>query len=151
MLDDGTVRALVGTPEVVGAPANVAGVDVHRIAVGNPHAVVFVDDPDTVPVGDLGPAIENDPLFPNRANVEFVAISGLGSVRARIWERGVGETMASGTGATAAAYGAIQYHDVEAPVAVHLPGGILTIELEGSEAWMRGPANVVYEGRLPRQ
>jgi diaminopimelate epimerase len=148
VFDDGSVRALVGEPEVVTGPIEIAGHLVHPINVGNPHAVVFVDDPEAVDVAAVGPRIERDETFPDRANVEFVAVEGMGHIRARIWERGVGETMASGTGATAAAYAAIQYRDVEAPCAVTLPGGTLAIELEGAQAWMVGPANVVFEGRL---
>ena len=146
--DDGQVRALVGTPDLAGAPMEIAGVRVHPVAVGNPHAVVFVDDPDDVDVAVVGPRIETDDHFPHRANVEFVAVSGMSGIRMRVWERGVGETLASGTGATAAAYAAVQYRDVEAPVRVELPGGVLTIELEGSEAWMVGPAVSVFTGRL---
>jgi diaminopimelate epimerase len=144
--EDGSVRALVGEPEIADAPFVIAGLEVHPIAVGNPHAVVFVDEPDDVDLATLGPRIERDERFPNRANVEFVTVTGLGSIRARIWERGVGETLASGTGGAAAAYAAIQYQDVEAPCVVHLPGGVLTVDLEGADAWMVGPANVVYEG-----
>ena len=121
---------------------------VHPISVGNPHAVVFVDDPAEIDRATVGPRIGRDPYFTDRANVEFVAIEGLGTIRARIWERGVGETPASGTGCTAAAYAAIQYRDVEAPCVVHVPGGTMAIELEGPQAWMIGPANVVYEGTL---
>ena len=148
VLADGTVRALVGTPEIAGAPIEIGGMRVHRVAVGNPHAVVFVDDPEVVDVATLGPLIETDDHFPRRTNVEFVAVAGLEHIRMRIWERGVGETLASGTGATSAAFAAVQYRDVEAPVQVDLPGGRLAIELEGAEAWMVGPAHVVYEGRI---
>ncbi len=148
VLDDGTVRALVGEAEVAGGPMDIADHRVYPIRVGNPHGVVFVDDPDTVDVAAIGSRIEHDAAFPDRANVEFVAVEGLGRIRARIWERGVGETMASGTGSTAAAYAAIQYRDVETPCVVMLPGGRLTIELEGSRAWMVGPAAVVFEGRV---
>jgi len=149
VLDDGNVRALVGEPDVAGAPLMIGGTEVHPISVGNPHAVVFVDDPDAVDVATVGAAIERDEHFPHRANVEFVAVTGLTSVRARVWERGVGETLASGTGSTAAAYAAVQYRDVEAPCAVHLPGGVLTIDLEGVEAWMEGPATIVFDGAVP--
>ncbi len=148
VLDDGSVRALVGEPEVTAGPREIAGHAVHPISVGNPHGVVFVDDPETVDLAVVGPQIEHDEFFPDRANVEFVTVEGLASIRARIWERGVGETMASGTGSTAAAYAAIQYREVEAPCTVRVPGGSLTIELEGAQAWMVGPANVVYEGRV---
>jgi diaminopimelate epimerase len=148
LLEDGLIRALVGVPEVAGAPATIAGVTVHPVSVGNPHAVVFVDEPTAVPVAELGAQIETDDRFPNRANVEFVAVRGLDRIAMRVWERGVGETLASGTGATAAAYAAVQYRDVEDPVRVELPGGTLTIELEGEQAWMIGPATPVFTGRI---
>jgi diaminopimelate epimerase len=148
ILDAGMVRALVGNPTVPGPAAEVAGVAVHPILVGNPHAVVFVDDLLSAPVATLGPRIENDGLFPGRANVEFVSVLGKQSIAMRIWERGVGETMASGTGATAAAFAASMYRRVVTPVDVSLPGGTLTIELVDDQAWMVGPGEIVYSGRI---
>lgn len=149
VLADGTVRALVGSPVVSGPPAERAGVaTVHPISVGNPHAVVFVADPDATDVENLGPLIESDELFPDQTNVEFVTIEGPDRIRMRIWERGVGETMASGTGATAAAFAAVTYRDVTAPVTVSLRGGRLVVEFENGAAWMIGPANVVFNGRV---
>ena len=146
---DGTVRALVGSPRHVGSAQQIAGVTVHPVSIGNPHAVVFVDDSSTTDVVGLGHAIEHDGAFPERTNVEFVAVAGEGSVVMRVWERGVGETLASGTGATAAAFAAVALGHTVAPVDVQLPGGHLTIELKDGEAWMIGPANVVYEGVIP--
>jgi diaminopimelate epimerase len=81
--------------------------------------------------------------------VEFVQVLDDEGIRARIWERGVGETMASGTGATAAAYIAHTVADVPAPVDVHLAGGVLTISFDEEGAWMEGPAEIVYSGVLP--
>lgn len=146
--EDGLVRALVGRPHLVGEPFDFRGVRAHPIGVGNPHAVVFVVDIDEVPVGDLGPALERHDAFPDRSNVEFVEIIDEGHVAVRIWERGVGETQASGTGATAAAYAATVYEGVGSPIAVTLPGGLLTIELEDGAAWMTGPGRVVFEGSV---
>jgi diaminopimelate epimerase len=143
---DGLVRALVGRPRRIGSAFEVSGVVVYPVSVGNPHAVVLVEDPTAVDVAGLGAAIETSPQFPERTNVEFVAQTGLNSIQARIWERGVGETLASGTGATASAYAAVSNGLVGAPTRVELPGGTLVIELDGEEAWMIGPANVVYEG-----
>jgi diaminopimelate epimerase len=100
-------------------------------------------------VATLGPAIERHPRFPQRANVEFVALAAADAVAMRVWERGVGETLASGTGATAAAFAAVHYRNATSPVRVSLPGGELDIEIVDGRAWMVGPANVVYEGRLP--
>lgn len=143
---DGLVRALVGRPERVGDAFELFGVVVHPVSVGNPHAVVFVEDPAVVDVPGVGASIETAAQFPDRTNVEFVAPTGLSSVKARIWERGVGETMASGTGATASAYAAVSNGLVAAPTSVVLPGGTLQIELDGDQAWMIGPGNLVYEG-----
>ncbi len=148
VFDDGRVRALVGRVAVAGEPEEIAGRLVHPISVGNPHAVVFVDDPEDEPVETLGPRIERDARFPNRANVEFVAVSGSDRIRMRVWERGVGETMASGTGATSAAFASVRYRGVDAPVHAQLPGGELVIEFDDDRAWMIGPANVVFEGRF---
>jgi len=143
---DGQVRALVGRPERTSDPFEIGGVVVHPVSVGNPHAVVFVDDPAIVDIESLGSSIETARQFPDRTNVEFVASAGLNAIRMRIWERGVGETMASGTGATAATYAAVSNGLVAAPTDVALPGGQLTIELEGSDAWMVGPGNLVFSG-----
>jgi diaminopimelate epimerase len=148
--DDGTVRALVGRPKTGRVDQlKVAGVRVFPLSVGNPHAVRFVPDVDDAPVALLGPAIEKDPLFPGGTNVEFVTVVAPEALRMRIWERGVGETAASGTGAAAAAFAAHLHKGTERDVVVTLPGGELRIELVGTEAWMTGPANVVFSGTLP--
>jgi diaminopimelate epimerase len=147
--DDG-VRAFVGetNPFRVGT-LTVAGYDIHPFAIGNPHAVLFVDDVDDAPVGTVGPEIEHDAMFPNRTNVEFVQLMDDGSIRARIWERGVGETPASGTGATASAYVAHTVGGFTIPIDVHLPGGTITITFdEDGGAWMDGPAEIVFSGTL---
>ena len=148
VLPDGLVRALVGEVTLAGEPVEIAGRLVHPVNVGNPHAVLFVGDPDEELVDTLGPRIEHDARFPDRANVEFVAPIGPDRIRMRIWERGVGETMASGTGATSAAFASVHYRGVAAPVTVVLPGGELVIEFDGDLAWMTGPGEVVYEGRI---
>jgi diaminopimelate epimerase len=144
-----SVIAFVGEPVVFRTGTlQVAGYDVHPFAIGNPHAVMFVEDVDAAPVEVAGPIIEHDPMFPNRTNVEFVQVLEDGGVRARIWERGVGETMASGTGATAAAYIAHTRADVPAPVAVHLRGGVLLVSFDEEGAWMDGPAEIVFSGSV---
>ncbi len=148
--EDGTVRALVGHPVRGRVPRlDVAGVSVHPVSVGNPHAVRFVSDAAAAPVAALGAAISTDPLFPGGTNVEFVTVETPDRVRMRIWERGVGETTASGTGATAAAFAAHHYRGTGSDVVVALPGGELRIELVGDEAWMTGEANIVFVGSLP--
>lgn len=148
VLGDGRVRARVGEPSTAGHPFLLGGLLIHPVTVGNPHAVLFVDDPEGAPVVTIGPEIERLERFPSGANVEFVAVTGPDTIAMRIWERGVGETMASGTGAAAAAYAAGRYRDVVSPVRVSLPGGEMVIEFSEGAAWTIGPANVVYEGRL---
>jgi diaminopimelate epimerase len=146
---DDFVQAFVGEvfPFRTGT-LNVAGHEIHPFAIGNPHAVLFVDDVDEAPVATVGPEIENDAMFPNRTNVEFVQLMNDGTIRARIWERGVGETPASGTGATASAYVAHTVGGFAIPIAVHLPGGVLTITFDDEGAWMEGPAEIVFAGTL---
>ena len=111
----------------------VAGLDVIAVDVGNPHAVV-VGDPDDLP--RIGPLLETHPRFPHRTNVQVVRVDAPGRVTARVWERGVGETSASGTSAVAVA--AATHGDGE--VVVSFPGGDLTVRLERGHAWLTGPA-----------
>lgn len=122
--------------------------EVYPFAIGNPHAVLFVDDIETARVAEVGARIETDPLFPNRTNVEFVQVLDDGVIHVRVWERGVGETRSSGTGSTAAAYIAHTYRDVPTPMDVHLLGGVLTIWFSSEGAWMRGPAEYAFSGSL---
>jgi len=186
LLNDGTVRVDMGrarfrsaniAPEVApGAPATGAaggadvvdavlqagGVDYRFtfVDVGNPHCVIFVDDSATFDVAGVGPVIERHPFFPNRVNVEFICAEVDGSVRMRVWERGVGETQACGTGATAVGAACVRLGRATSPVLVHLLGGDLTIEVEdgaetgapaGSEGlrvFMTGPAEEVFSAEL---
>jgi diaminopimelate epimerase len=124
----------------------IEGYEVHPFAIGNPHAVLFVADVESARVSDVGAIIENDAMFPNRTNVEFVEIVEEAGIRVRVWERGVGETPASGTGATAAAYIAHTIRGVQLPVGVQLPGGNLSIWFDDEGAWMKGPAEYSFTG-----
>lgn len=101
------------------------------VDVGNPHCVIQVTDPAAFEVADVGKAVEHHPFFPHRTNVEFVRVEPDGSVRVRVWERGVGETQACGTGATAVGAACVRLGLAESPVTVHLPGGDLLIEVGG--------------------
>ena len=101
--------------------------------VGNPHAVVL-GDPDDLPL--IGPLLETHPRFPRRTNVQVARVDGPGRVTARVWERGVGETRASGTSAVAVAAAT---HG-EGEVVVSFPGGDLAVRLDGGRAWLTGPA-----------
>jgi diaminopimelate epimerase len=118
---------------VVLARERIAGLEVTAVSVGNPHAVV-VGDPDDITL--IGPLLETHPRFPNRTNVQVVRIDGPGEVTARVWERGVGETTASGSSAVAVAAAT---HG-EGDVLVHFPGGDLRVRLDGGRATLTGPA-----------
>lgn len=123
---------------------------VSAISIGNPHAVLLVDNVEHAPVRTLGPLIESHPRFPERANVGFMEVINRGHVRLRVFERGVGETLACGSGACAAAVSGRLRGLLDEHVQVELPGGSLTIGWAGDDAHisMRGPVSRVYEGRL---
>lgn len=118
-------------------------------SMGNPHCVFFVDDAEAAPVTTLGPQIERHPLFPQRANVEFVQVLDRGRVRARVWERGAGVTLACGSGACALVAAGVRRGLLDRRVEVVLDGGALRIEWpEGAGVRMTGPVATVFEGRL---
>jgi len=161
-LDDG--RPVCPTDDIVGSVLQVGGADYRFtfVDVGNPHCVILVDDPRTFDVTGVGAEVERHPLFPNRVNVEFVRIRSDGSVDMRVWERGVGETLACGTGATAVGAACVRMGLTVSPTRVGLPGGELTIEVEeqpgtrepddgpGTEprVFMTGPAEEVFSCSL---
>jgi diaminopimelate epimerase len=119
------------------------------VSMGNPHAVTFVGDVGSFEVGRYGPAIENHAMFPNRINVEFIQVLGPDRLKMRVWERGAGETMACGTGASAAAVAANLNRFTGKKVTVSLLGGDLEIEWGGdNHVYMTGPAEEVFEGRM---
>ncbi len=127
---------------------NGTSVDFAFVTTGNPHAIIEHADPGAV-VQTLGPQIEVASRFPERTNVEFIRLDGPNELTMRVWERGVGETMACGTGACAAAVAAVRLSGLQSPVTVHLAGGDLTIAVdEDLEVTMTGPAELIYEGRL---
>ncbi len=118
------------------------------LSMGNPHLVLFVErDPDEMDVRTIGPRIEHDARFPEKTNVEFVAVND-GAVKARVWERGSGETMACGTGACAALVAANEAGLVPARAEVRFPGGSLVVERTGAEVLLRGPAERVFGAAL---
>jgi diaminopimelate epimerase len=133
--EDGLYESELG-PVEVGASEVVDGIELTPVSVGNPHAVV-VGDPERI--GELGPGLETHPRFPERTNVQIVRVDRPGEVTARVWERGVGETAASGTSAVAVA--AATHPECE--VVVHFPGGDLRVRLDGGRAWLTGPAEPV--------
>jgi diaminopimelate epimerase len=132
---DGQIEQELGEVKV-SEPERVADLDVIAVDVGNPHAVVL-GDPDDLPL--IGPMLETHSRFPMRTNVQVARIDSPGHVTARVWERGVGETSASGTSAVAVAAAT----HTEGDVVVSFPGGDLAVRLERGHAWLTGPADPV--------
>jgi diaminopimelate epimerase len=143
--DDALYESDLG-PVELGERESVDGVELIPVSVGNPHAVV-VGDPNLI--GELGPRLEKHSRFPERTNVQVVRVDRRGEVTARVWERGVGETEASGTSAVAVAAATHRDGDV---VVVHFPGGDLQVRLTGGHAWLTGPAEPLDElSGFPRE
>lgn len=153
LYEDGSSRVDMGPPafegEVVSGPHTFL-----RVSMGNPHAVAFLENKpeiETLNLGLIGPRVERDrENFPEGTNAEFVHVRGRNDVRMRIWERGAGETLASGSGSCAAAVAAIHRNLAASPVNVHLDGGVVEVEWrgEGASVTMSGPAEYVCEGRF---
>lgn len=120
------------------------------VSMGNPHCVLFVDDPETAPVETLGPRLERHPAFPERANVEFVAVRSRRLIEQRTWERGTGETLACGSGACAVAVAAILLGRCDRELVIRLRGGELELRWDGVDqpVWMTGPAAHVFDGEV---
>lgn len=163
LLAGGGVRADMGEPRFAPAavpvladaeadsyPLDVDGrvVDVGAVSMGNPHAVIEVDAIERAPVAELGPRVEHSGAFPQACNVGFAQVLARHAIRLRVWERGVGETLACGSGACAAVAVLRRRGKLDADVRVVLPGGELAIHWEGPghSLWMSGPAEFVFEG-----
>jgi diaminopimelate epimerase len=127
-----------------------ATVEIGAVSMGNPHAVLVVDNVERAPVASLGPSIERHPRFPNRVNVGFMQRVGPDHIRLRVFERGAGETRACGTGACAAVAVGVKRGMLGERVRVDLPGGTLTVGWDGKSApmLMKGPAVSVFEGEI---
>jgi diaminopimelate epimerase len=120
------------------------------VSMGNPHAVLQVEDVERAPVAELGPRLESHPRFPERVNVGFMQVLDSGAIRLRVYERGAAETLACGTGACAAVAVGRRWGLLGDDVRVSLPGGELAIRWagEGEDLWMIGPATSVFEGTI---
>lgn len=168
-VEDGKVKLVkvdMGNPELVPAnipivadgdrvidePIDVNGTEYRMtgVSMGNPHAVVYVEDVKGLDIEKIGPAFENHERFPNRVNTEFVKVLDQNTVEMRVWERGSGETMACGTGACAVAVACILNGLTEDKVTVKLLGGDLQIEWdkEADKVYMTGPAEVSFDGEI---
>ncbi|HVJ88048.1 MAG TPA: diaminopimelate epimerase [Caulifigura sp.] len=144
---------LAGSPPVK-QPIDVVGrtVEVTVVSMGNPHGVVFVDDVTDDWVHGIGPKMEVHPVFPRKANIEFVKVISRTEFQMRVWERGSGETWACGTGTCASAVAGILTGQLDRKVLAHLKGGDLEIEwAENGDVFMTGPAVEVFSGDWPTQ
>ena len=148
------VPVLSDMEKAVDAPIVIDGKEYRFTAVsmGNPHAVVFMDDVDHLRIEEIGPKFEKNAVFPEQVNTEFIKVLGDDTIQMRVWERGSGETLACGTGSCAAAVASIVNGRVrgDAPITVKLLGGDLTIEWDQKEnrVYMTGPAETVFTGEI---
>ncbi|WP_024891811.1 diaminopimelate epimerase [Luteimonas huabeiensis] len=163
-LPDGRLRVALGVPRFEPAAVPLVGFDAARetyrlrvegrevafgaVSMGNPHAVIEVPSVDDAPVAELGAALQRQPAFPESVNVGFAEVAGRDRIRLRVYERGVGETLACGSGASAAAAVLVRRGRVDRRVRVELPGGALDIDWPADDAGltMAGPAAFVFEG-----
>ncbi len=138
--------------QVVDEPVNIDGKEwrITCVSMGNPHAVVFVDDTASLKLEQIGPLFEKHPLFPEQVNTEFVHVIDRHTVDMRVWERGSGETLACGTGACATAMACILTGQTDNKVLVHLVGGDLLIQYDAEKntVFMTGPATEVFSGEI---
>jgi diaminopimelate epimerase len=151
VVEDSSVQLQLGEVEVGELETiDVQGelVELTPVSVGNPHAVVR-REPARETLLRLGPLVETHPRFPERTNVQLVRVDGPREVTARVWERGVGETMASGTSAVAVAAAAIANQWCDSPVTVRMPGGVLAVTLDAeNRATLTGPAEEICRGEI---
>jgi len=138
------VEVQLGRPSVSGH-ADIDGERYHLIDIGNPHAVVVVDDPSESDVSAVGTRLQADERFENGTNVEFMSIVD-GVIHMRVWERGVGETLACGSGMVAAAFVATKTDGLDGSIIVETPGGTGQVEFRDGTAWLRGPTEYSFRG-----
>lgn len=138
--------------EIIGRPVPIDGKEweITCVSMGNPHCVVFCEDPDSLELTKVGPKFEKAEIFPEGVNTEFIRVIDRKTLQMRVWERGSGETLACGTGACASAVAAILrgYCDREEEITVHLKGGELKIRWDQEAVWMTGPAETVFTGEV---
>ena len=141
---------IIGNGTFINKPLDVDGkiLMATALSMGNPHCVIFVNNIDDYPVDVIGPKVEDHKLFPKRTNVEFVQVISRKRLKVRVWERGVGETLACGTGACASVVAAKVLGKVEEGAIVEFPRGELIVEYERNVVFMEGPAEKVFEGKV---
>lgn len=149
VLEPEKIPALFSGPRAIRVPLILEerGLEVSCVSMGNPHAVVFVEDVAHYPVEKIGPMVETHPAFPERINTEFVQVLSPNHLKMRVWERGSGETLACGTGACASLVAAVLCGKAERAATLELLGGRLHIEWdEQGKVWMTGGADFVFDG-----
>ncbi len=149
-LDTKLVPVDINAEKVINYPADIAGgrFKITCVSMGNPHCVVFNDNIDALELETIGPKFENDPVFPERVNTEFVKVINRNTIKIRVWERGNGETLACGTGACAAAVAAVEngYCDKNTDITVKVRGGSLIVKYTDDTVYMTGNAEYIYDG-----
>ena len=152
ILEPKEIPVVLDGDKVVDRPVEIAGknYNITCVSMGNPHCVVFMDDIDNLDIETVGPEFENDKLFPERVNTEFVTVLDDHTIKMRVWERGTGETLACGTGTCATAVACILNGKTEDEVTITLLGGDLIIrwDREKNVIYMTGPARVVFDGEI---
>lgn len=146
------IPVIADKDELINEPVEIGG-NIYKltcISMGNPHAVVFVDEVDNLKLEVIGPMFENHPMFPERVNTEFVHVLDRKHIKMRVWERGSGETLACGTGACASAVACILNGLTDQEVTVTLRGGDLLIRYDedNNKVYMSGPAVTVFDGEI---
>ncbi len=151
-LDANDIPATLRTGEIIDEPILIDGEEyrITCVSMGNPHCVVFVEDVNRIQIETIGPKLEKNNIFPQRANVEFIQIVNKNEINMRVWERGSGETWACGTGACAAAVASAVNKKTGRSVQVHLKGGDLSIDWDENtgSVFMKGPAEFVFDGTI---
>lgn len=151
-LSPAEIPVRLGGETVIGREAEIAGdrYSITCVSMGNPHAVIFCPEIDSLQLTELGPKFENAPLFPEKVNTEFIEIMDAHTLRMRVWERGSDETLACGTGACASVVAAVLngFCPVNEEITVHLLGGDLQICYTGDTVYMTGSCETVFEGAV---
>ena len=155
ILEPKEIPVAVEESPVVNVPVEVKGKIYHMtcVSMGNPHAIIFMNNVKDLDIEAIGPYFENHTVFPKRTNTEFVEVLDRNTVNMRVWERGSDETLACGTGACATTVACILNDKTENEVTVHLLGGDLKIrwDREANQVYMTGPATVVFDGEITLQ
>ena len=150
VLEPAKIPVALSGDSIVARSVTIGGItySITCVSMGNPHAVVFCQDVDSLNLAQIGPLFENDAIFPDRVNTEFVEVMGKNYLKMRVWERGSGETLACGTGACASAVAAVLngYCDKGADIKIQLSGGELFINYTDETVWLSGDCKTVFDG-----